>query len=61
MFDVARDPAEEHDLAPAQSEAMHESLAILDAWRADRAHRAPIAGRVDPKLTESLRALGYAE
>lgn len=61
VFDVVRDPAEAHDLAPAEPELLRENLALLDAWRADRAHRSPIAGRVDPKLTESLRALGYTE
>lgn len=61
LFDVARDPGELHDLAATQPELLRENLAVLDAWRVDRASRRPVAGRVDPKLTESLRALGYAE
>lgn len=61
MFDVVQDPGELHDLASSQPELLRENLGVIDAWRTDRALRSPVARKVDPKLTESLRALGYTE
>lgn len=60
LFDVARDPGEQTDLAASQPQTMAENLALLDAWRAS-VRRAPLEAPPDPKLSESLRALGYVE
>jgi ABC-type transport system involved in cytochrome c biogenesis ATPase subunit len=60
-LDVARDPGELHDLGAEQPDALRENVGVLDAWRADRAQRQAVGGKVDPKLTDSLRALGYVE
>jgi len=61
LFDVAADPGETNDLAAGQPDLLRENLAVLDAWRADHAVRPPLTGARDPKLGESLRALGYVE
>jgi arylsulfatase A-like enzyme len=61
MFDLARDPGELHDLGAEQAEALRANVGVLDAWRADRAQRQAVGSKVDPKLTETLRALGYVE
>jgi len=60
LFDVARDPGEQNELGAAQPEILAENLSLLDAWRAG-VKRAPLQAPHDPKLSESLRALGYVE
>lgn len=60
LFDLAQDPGEQHDLAESRPDLLRENLSLLDAWRDDK-RRAPLESVRDPKLSESLRALGYVE
>ncbi len=59
LYDLAKDPREERNLAPEQREAGAKLLAALEEFK--RAH--PLAKsarrRIDPRAMERLRSLGY--
>ena len=58
LFDVARDPAEEHDLSAAEPERVARLSNELDAVGAERMAEAPPSA-IGPELAARLRALGY--
>lgn len=61
LYDLAADPGEEHDLAAEQPGEVRRIDGLLDLELA-ALPLAPRATRaVDPRLRETLRALGYAE
>jgi arylsulfatase A-like enzyme len=66
VFDLARDPAEQHPLEDVDRAVQRERAAISD-WttRGARARAAlgigsPVLGGIEPDLAEKLRELGYA-
>lgn len=68
LFDLAEDPAEEHDLLaepelPAAVEPVYAGLRLaIETWLAGASPvLAPEAAPVDPQLEERLRSLGYVE
>ena len=64
LYDLARDPAEQHDISEDHV-ALTELMASLIAAQRDeaalRGHRATRAFTPSPALVEQLEALGYAE
>jgi arylsulfatase A-like enzyme len=65
LYDLARDPRELRDLAPARPREVERLARALDAWLGAlpvdrmRAGGAPV--EIDPETRERLRGLGYAE
>ena len=61
LYDIARDPLEEHDLARAESREVER---LLRAWSKIRSHdlgRSSKAIDFDAETLNTLRALGYIE
>ena len=61
LYDLASDPGEERDLAAARPEETRRLLELLDRKVAALPLAPRSARAVDPRLRETLRALGYAE
>ena len=61
LYDLADDPGEEHDLAATRPDEVRRIDALLDRKLAALPLAPRSAGAVDPRLRETLRALGYAE
>jgi arylsulfatase A-like enzyme len=61
LYDLAADPAEERDVAAERPDETHRLDALLDRKLAGLPLSARSAQAVDPRLRETLRALGYAE
>jgi arylsulfatase A-like enzyme len=65
LYDLARDPRELRDLAPARPREVERLTGALDAWLGAlpvdrmRAGEAPV--EIDPETRDRLRGLGYAE
>jgi arylsulfatase A-like enzyme len=59
LYDLAHDPAEQHNLADVAPER-ERLAALLAAWRATAPAPPPATG-ADPGLQEKLRALGYVD
>jgi choline-sulfatase len=51
LFDVERDPFEQHDLATAQSEVCHQGNALLSGWHDQMMCSMPPGNAVDPLWT----------
>ena len=61
LYDLAADPAEEHDVAASNPDETKRLEGLLDRKIAAMPLAPRSAQAVDPRLRETLRALGYAE
>jgi arylsulfatase A-like enzyme len=65
LYDLARDPRELRDLAPARPREVERLARALDAWLgalpADRMRAGEAPVEIDPATRDRLRGLGYAE
>ena len=63
LYDLERDPGEQHDIARENEGLRDELLGRLEAWMAahETHSKPPAFGSPDPDAIEALRALGYIE
>lgn len=66
LYETARDPLDQRDVAAANPEKVRELAAALEAWRAETARTklevvAPSDTATTPEELERLRSLGYVE
>jgi len=61
LYDLVADPGEEHDLSAQRPEETRRLEGLLDRKLASLPLAPRAAQSVDPRLRETLRALGYAE
>jgi arylsulfatase A-like enzyme len=63
LYHLARDPAEQTDLAGADPDRLAGFRALHQAWRAETGRQARAApdAELEPEVAASLRALGYLE
>jgi arylsulfatase A-like enzyme len=61
LYDLPEDPGEAHDLATAKPEVTTELRRVLDAKLAEHPLRLRAGGDVNPRLHETLKALGYVQ
>lgn len=61
LYDLPEDPAEAHDLASAKPEVTGELRRVLEAKQAQHPLRLREDGNVNPRLRETLKALGYVQ
>ena len=61
LYNLREDPAEEHDLAPANQPKVEELLGILDAWSEATPRYEGASKPLSPGQIERLRGLGYLQ